>query len=60
MLFAGRQVCKLRCIVIGVSDQDVNGGSGVETRVTLISHHYLQAVLTVLLPVQSNPIDDFS
>lgn len=59
-LFAGRQVCKLWRIVIDVSDQDVNSGCGIETRVTLVCHHHLQTVLAVLLPVQCHPVDDFT
>lgn len=59
-LFAGRQVCELGSIVIDVSDQDVNGGRGIETRVTLVCHHHLQIVLAVLLPVQCHPVDDFT
>lgn len=59
-LFAGRQVCKLWSVVIDVSDQDLNGGSGIETRVTLICNHHLQTVLPVLLPVQRHPVDNFT
>lgn len=59
-LFAGRQVCELRCIVVGVSDQDVNGCCGIEARVALVRDHHLQSVLAVLLSIQRHPVDDFT
>lgn len=51
---------KLWSVVIDVSDQDMNIGGGIETRVTLVCHHNGQAVLAVLLPVQRHPVDDFT
>lgn len=59
-LLAGRQVCKLWSVVIDVGYQDVNSGSGIETRVALVCHHHLQTVLAVLLPVQCHPVDNFT
>lgn len=59
-LFANWQVCELRSVIVDVGDQDVNGGGGVESRVTLICDHHLQTVLAVLLPVQRHPVDDFT
>lgn len=51
---------KLWSIVIDVSDQDMNVGGGIETRVTLVCHHHRQTVLAVLLPVQCHPVDNFT
>lgn len=59
-LLACRQMCKLWSVVIDVSDQDLNGGSGIETRVALVCHHHLQTVLAVLLPVQRHPVYNFT
>lgn len=59
-LLAGRDVCELRSIVVDISDQDVDGGSGVESRVALVSHHHPQTMLAVVLSVQCHPIDNFT
>lgn len=59
-LLAGGQVCELRRVVVGVGDQDVNGGGGVEARVALVRDHHLQSVLAVTLSVQRHPVDDLT
>ena len=59
-LMAGRQVRELRSVVVDVRDQYVHGSGGIETRVTLVCHHHLQIVLTLLLPVQRYPAKDFT
>lgn len=59
-LFACRQMCKLRSVVVDISDKDVNGDGGIELRVTLVCHHHRHTVLAVLLPVQRHPVDDFT
>lgn len=59
-LFACRQMCELRRVVVDISDEDVNGGGGIEPRVTLICHYHHHTVLAVLLPVQRHPVDDFT
>lgn len=57
---AGGQVCELRRVVVGVGDQDVNGGGGVQARVALVRDHHLQSVLAVMLSVQRHPVDDLT
>lgn len=59
-LLAGRHVGELRRVVIDVRDQDVHSGGGVKSRVTLIRHHHLQSMLTLLLTVQRHPVYDFT
>lgn len=59
-LLAGGQVCELRRVVVGVGDQDVNGGGGVEASVALVRDHHLQRVLAVMLSVQRHPVDDLT
>lgn len=59
-LFTGGQVCELWRVVVDVSDQDVNGGCGVETRVTLVCDHHLHSVLSLFLSIQWHPVDDFT
>lgn len=59
-LFVGRQVSKLWSVVVDISDQDVNSGGGIEARGALVSHHYPQTVLAVLLPVQRHPVYNFT
>lgn len=51
---------ELRCVVVGVSDQDVNGCRGVEARVALVRNHHLQSVLAAMLSIQRHPVDDFT
>lgn len=59
-LLAGRDVSKLRCVVIDVGDQDVDGGGGVESRAALVGHHHPQTVLAVMLSIQRHPVDNFT
>ena len=57
-LLGGGQVGEARWVVVDVGDRDVHGGGGVEPGPAVVTHHHLQAVLAVLLTVQSHPVHD--